>query len=113
MVDYRDTMETSITKWKHISTFFMANGHSKHFNNGTTCKNKWGSLYGDYKKIIDYMGVIGYNEDYWEMSTKDKVTQGLHKSFNKSYFDLIDEFMHNRLCFNPPHSFMGSHESRR
>jgi hypothetical protein len=72
VVDFRN-METSITKWKHISTFFMPNGHSKHFHNGT-CNNKWGSFYGDYKKIIDYMGVIGHNEDYWEMSTKDKVT---------------------------------------
>jgi hypothetical protein len=57
-------METSITKWKHISTFFMANGHSKHFYNGATCKDKWGFLYGDYKKIIDYMGIVGHNEDY-------------------------------------------------
>jgi hypothetical protein len=64
VVDSRDNMETSITKWKHISTFFMANGHSKHFNNGTTWKDKWGSFYANYKKIIDYMGVTGHNEDY-------------------------------------------------
>jgi hypothetical protein len=113
MVDFRNNMETSITKWKHIPTFFTPNGHFKHFRNGITCNVKWGSLYGDYKKIIDYMGTIGHNEDYWEMSTKDRVTQGLPRNFNKSYFDLIDEFMHNELCFNPPHSFIGFHESRR
>jgi hypothetical protein len=59
-----DSKNMEITKWKHISTFFMANGHSKHFCNGATCKDKWGSLYGDYKKITDYMGIIGQNEDY-------------------------------------------------
>jgi hypothetical protein len=113
LVDFRNNMEMSITKWKHISTFFMPNGHSKHFHTRTTCNNKWGSLYGNYKKIIDYMGVIGHNEDYWEMSTEDRVTQGLPRSFNKPYFDLIGEFMHNRLCFNLPHSFIGFHESRK
>ncbi len=50
------------------------------------------------------MGITNHNEDYWEMSIKDRVTPRLPKSFNKSYFDLIDEFMHNSLCFNPPHS---------
>jgi hypothetical protein len=97
-------METSVTKWKRISTFVMANGHYKHFHNEATCKDKWVSLYGDYKKITNYMGVTSHNDNYWEMSIKDKVAPGLPKSFNMSYFDFIDQFMHNSMCFNLPHS---------
>jgi len=104
MVDSKNNMETSIKKWKRVSTFVMTNGHFEHFHNGATCKDKWVSLYGDYKKITKYMGVISHNEDYWAMSIEDRVTPGLPKSFNRSYFDLIDEFMQNSLCFNLPHS---------
>lgn len=45
VVDSKDNMETLITEWKRISTFVMANGHSKHFRNGATCKDKWVSLW--------------------------------------------------------------------
>jgi hypothetical protein len=38
------------------------------------------------------------------MSIENRVTPGLPKSFNMSYFDLIDEFMHNSLFLNPQHS---------
>jgi hypothetical protein len=38
------------------------------------------------------------------MFVENRVTQGLPRSFNKSYFDLIDEFMHIKLCFNPQYS---------
>jgi hypothetical protein len=48
--------------------------------------------------------VTNHNEDYWKMFVEDRVTQRLLRRFNKSYFDLIDEFMHIKLCFNPQHS---------
>jgi hypothetical protein len=56
VVDLRDNMETTITKWKHISKGVMANfqSHYHHHRNIPTYKDKWGSLYGDYKKIRDY-----------------------------------------------------------
>jgi hypothetical protein len=38
------------------------------------------------------------------MFVENWVTQVLPRSFNKSYFDFIDEFMHIKLCFNPQHS---------
>jgi hypothetical protein len=46
------------------------------------------------------MGIIGHNEDYWEMSIDDMVIQGLRRSCSRSYFN----FMHNKPCFNLPHS---------
>jgi hypothetical protein len=103
VVDSRDSMETSITKWKHISTIVMGNGHSEQFRNGAAYKDKWGSLYGNLKNINNYKSVTSHNEDYWEMPIKDRLAQGLFGSFNKSYFDLVHEFMHNKPCFNPPH----------
>ncbi len=39
------------------------------------------------------------------MFTKNKVTQGMPKSFDKSYFDLMDEFMDSKSCFNSSHSY--------
>ncbi len=99
-------METTITKWKHISKGVMANSqsHYHHHHNIPTCKDKWGSLYGDYKKIHDYQSVIGHNEKYWDMFVEDKVLQGLLRNFNKVFFELIDIFMNRRPCFNPSHS---------
>jgi len=82
----------------------MVSGHFEHFCNGVACKDKWGSLYGDYKKINDFRSVTSHNENYWEMSIEDKLAQGLPKNFNKLYFDLIHDFMHSRPCFNPLHS---------
>ncbi len=103
-VDSRDSMETSITKWKRISTTIMGNGHSEHFRSEVAYKDKWGLCMETTKTSNDYKSVTSHNEDYWEMSTKDRLAQGLFGSFNKSYFDLIHDFMHNRPCFNPPHS---------
>jgi hypothetical protein len=84
--------------------FVMTNGHPKHFHNGTCCKDKWRFIYGNYKKIIDYISITNHNEDYLEMSIENRATQGLPRSFSRTYFDLIDEFMHSRPCFNIPHS---------
>jgi hypothetical protein len=47
MVDSRNNMKTSTTKWKGILIVVMANGHAKHFHNGGVCKDRWGFLYGE------------------------------------------------------------------
>jgi hypothetical protein len=47
-----------------ISEFVMNVGHSLHLRNSPACKNKWGSLFGDFKKNYDYMASTGYNKDY-------------------------------------------------
>jgi len=104
VVDLRNNMETTIKKWKRIFEVIMANFHFHHHRNKPTYKDKWGSLYGDYKKIHDYQNVTCHNEEYWDMSTKDKVSHGLLTNFSKVFFELIDIFMNNRPCFNPPHS---------
>ncbi len=84
LVDSRHNMYGNIiTKWKHVLTIIMANGHYKHFFNGITSqKDKWESLYGDYN-INGYKSVTSHNEDYQDISTKDKLVQGLPKNFNR------------------------------
>lgn len=62
-VDSKNGMKTSIIKWNHILAYVMVNGNSKHCHNGTTPKDKCGSFYGDYKKIIDYMNNSNHNEN--------------------------------------------------
>jgi hypothetical protein len=41
--------------------------------NGITCKNKWGALIGDFKKIYDYKIGIGNNQDYWSLNLNEKL----------------------------------------
>jgi hypothetical protein len=88
-VDSRDNMEITITKWKHISKVVMANFHFHHHHNRPTYKDKWGSFYGDYKKTHDYQNVTCHNEKYWNMSIKNKVSQGLSKNFNKVFLSSL------------------------
>ncbi len=71
-VDSKDNMKITITKWKHISKVIMANFHSHHHCNRLTYKDKWGSFYGDYKKIHDYQNVTCHNVEYQNMSIKTR-----------------------------------------
>jgi len=52
MVDLRNNMETSTTKWKGILIVVMANCHAKHFHNGGACKDKWGLHMENIKKSM-------------------------------------------------------------
>jgi hypothetical protein len=97
-------MEIAITKWKCIFKVVMDNFQFHHHRNGPTYKDKWGSLYGNYKKIHDFQSVTCHNEEYWDMSTKYKVSQGLLKFFSKMFIEFINIFMYSRPCFNPSHS---------
>ncbi len=51
-------------KWKCIVKNIMANGHFEYHRNEIGCKNKWGFLFGNYKRIHDYMKGIDHNEEY-------------------------------------------------
>jgi hypothetical protein len=39
---------------------------SLHMKNNPACKDKWGSIYGEFNNFFDH---IGQNEDCWAMST--------------------------------------------
>jgi len=42
--------------------------------NGVACKDKWGAIARDFKKIYDYKFRIGNNQDYWSLNTIEKIT---------------------------------------
>jgi hypothetical protein len=54
-VDLRDQFETTITKWKKIFAVVMNVDLSLHMKNGLACKDKWGSIYGKFKKIFNHI----------------------------------------------------------
>jgi hypothetical protein len=39
-------------------------GFSAHYIGALACKDKWQTLFADYKKISDYKGATGNREDY-------------------------------------------------
>jgi hypothetical protein len=78
----------------------------EHPCNVLACKDKTRSFYGKYKKIHNYMmNGTCHNEEYREMLIEDKIAQNLPKQFCKVFFKLMDSFMNNIPCFNPPHSW--------
>jgi hypothetical protein len=52
-------------KWKNILIIVMVPSFSQHMKNGLACKDKWGSIFKEFKKIFDYMSRTWHNEDYW------------------------------------------------
>jgi len=53
----RDWFKITTSKWHKIANAVNASGHSPLFQNTTTCKNKWGALYGNFKYIFYYMSL--------------------------------------------------------
>lgn len=53
-IDGRDDFESAVQKWKKISTKVMEAGHSGHLRNRPACKDKWGVIFGDLKRINGY-----------------------------------------------------------
>ncbi len=63
-MDPQDQFQTMVTTWKKYSTKIMIVNFFQHTKNGPMCKNKWGSIFKEFKKIFDYSLRIGQNEDY-------------------------------------------------
>jgi hypothetical protein len=58
-------------------------------------------MYGDYKRIWDYVVGTCHNDEYWNILPPNKVPLNLRKFFNKVIYKMIDAFMSNRLMFKP------------
>jgi len=64
-IDPKDKFESIMSKWKKIATSMNVDSNNGgHKQNGLTCKDKCGTLYGDFKHMFDYMNGIGSNKDY-------------------------------------------------
>jgi len=72
------------TKWKHIAKLTMANVNVEHHGNGSpTYKDKWGSLYGEYKKIHDYMNSISHHKNIGKCLQKTRLHKTCPNIFTK------------------------------
>jgi hypothetical protein len=68
-MDDQHKFQTSVTRWKKISTTIMKVGCSSHVLNDPTCKDKWTMISSNFKKIFNFMIGTGQNQDYWAMNT--------------------------------------------
>jgi hypothetical protein len=68
-------------KWRKITTLMMGCGHNAHVRNGPTCKEKWTTLYNDYKQIWDYMVRMGCNEKFLYVCIANKISMNLPMMF--------------------------------
>jgi hypothetical protein len=59
---------------------------------GAMCQNKWGALFGEYKKIRDWMKGTGHNENYWTMDPERREHFDLPKYFISSHYE---KWMHS------------------
>lgn len=57
VTDNRDHMEKADTRWASICEYVMQKTHSQdgasHFRDKHACRDKWQSIYRDYKRIIN------------------------------------------------------------
>jgi ribonuclease HI len=68
--DSQDLMESATKKWTRIVTDVSNAEFSAHYRGPIACKDKWQTLFADYKKISDYKAAIGSTEDYFHMASK-------------------------------------------
>jgi hypothetical protein len=54
IVDRRDKFETIVTKWNKISAQVMNARCLTHLWNCVACKDRWGLITKEFKKIFDY-----------------------------------------------------------
>ena len=100
--DSRDLMETATQKWTKIATDVSKVGFSTQFRGAMACKDKWQTLFAEYKKISDYRSATGNTEDYFHMSAKRRKELTLPPNFSSSHFQEMEKFLSQRPCLNPP-----------
>jgi hypothetical protein len=70
-------------KWQKIIEVVNTSGHSLFIRNGPTCKDKWGLVYGYFKRIFYYSSRIGNNTKYWELTPQKKIALNHPRHFSK------------------------------
>jgi hypothetical protein len=108
VTDNWDYMEKVDTRWASICEYVMQKTHSQdgaiHFRDKDACWDKWQSIYGDYKRIFDFLKGTGINQQYEEMTADDQAQVGLPRHFSPLHYRLIDRFCKDRPNVHPPHA---------
>jgi hypothetical protein len=58
-------MEMIVTCWTKVAEEAQASNVANFFKGRIACKEKWMTMYGDYKKLADYKGAIDKHKDYY------------------------------------------------
>lgn len=91
-----------VHKWPKIAASVWNQGASVVFRNSESCKDKWGQLQGEYKKIRDYEKgrlAAGDQRAYWDLRSAERQELHLPKTFHsKRLYERMDEFLNE----NPP-----------
>lgn len=86
-------------KWAKIADVVWNEGASVVFRNAESCKDKWGQLNGEYKKIRDYekaRTVNGNRASYWDLPAAERQVFHLPKTFHsRRLYDRMDEFLND------------------
>jgi hypothetical protein len=61
--------------------------------NRPTYKEKWGTIFGDYKKMQDYMVGTSHKEEFWNIHLANRTTLNLQRLIYKVIYEMIDAFM--------------------
>ena len=99
-------MQREGTQWNSISLRVMQilGERSIYYRDGPSCKDKWGILIADYKRIHDFHKGTGINEEkYWSMGVPERIEENMPRHFLKENHDAIDAWYHIRPIINPPH----------
>jgi hypothetical protein len=73
-----------------------------HERGPSACKDKWQTLFADFKKISDYKSATGSHEDYFHMPTKRRKDLTLPANFCSTHYREMEKFLSQRPCLNPP-----------
>lgn len=96
-------IEKADLKWQRISDYVAKIAMGPTYRGPQTCKDKWGALYGDYKRLKDYQKGNGNSENYYMMIGHRRRELNLPANFKACWFTLMDSFLAHRPCQNPPH----------
>jgi hypothetical protein len=100
--DSRQLIESATQKWTKIATDISKAGFSTHYRGAMACKDKWQTLFTDFKKICDYKAATGSREDYFHMGSKRRNELTLPPNFCSSHFREMEKFLSQQPCLNPP-----------
>jgi hypothetical protein len=82
----------------------MGSSQNTYMKNRPTYKKKWATIFGDYKKIQDYMVGTSHKEEFWNNPLPNRTTFNLQRFFYKVIYEMIDAFMNSWPIFELSHS---------
>jgi hypothetical protein len=100
--DSCDLMQSVAQKWAKVAADVSKAGFSVHERGSSAYKNKWKTLFADFKKISNYKSATGSREDYFHMPTKRRKDLTLPANFCSTHYKEMEKFLSQRPCLNLP-----------